>query len=478
MPRAFPSTGPRRLVAATWLCAAVVMIVACQETKVADRAPPVQAPLPPPTPTVPKIAIPLPPVAEEPPAGERDVELPQTERPPFDSAEPPVVPIPLARDREGMIRVGLLLPLSGPDGALGMAMLRAAQMAVFDIADDAFLLLPHDTRGTPDGATAAARESLVRGTRLLLGPLFSDSVAAAIQPARESGINMIAFSNNRAVAGDGSYLIGLLPREQVFRVVEHARDQGVLRFAALAPDTPYGHQVVDDLAEAVAIGGGTLVRAEYFAEDPDDMSRAVRQMAKYDSRRSALVQLRKQLEEQGESTEELKTLDTWGDVDFDALFVPSSGAELKQVAALLPFYDVDTSKARLLGMASWRAPGLGREPALVGAWFAAPITETREAFERRYRDLYGDPPHPLAVLAYDATALAAVLARAEGGASFDAEALTSVNGFAGTGGIFRFLPSGEVQRGLAVLEVEPWGFAVRSPSPNTFEAPSNEVLSN
>ena len=108
-------------------------------------------------------------------------------------------------------------------------------------------------------------------------------------------LNLVAFSNNRAVAGDGSYLIGLLPREQVLRVVDYARAQGVLRYAALAPDTPYGHQVVDDLAEAVAAIGGTLVRTGFFADEPDDMSRAVRDMALYDTRLAALSAHREQV---------------------------------------------------------------------------------------------------------------------------------------------------------------------------------------
>ncbi len=449
------------------------MTVGCQKATVTDRARPMQVPPPPATLVLPRIVLPLPPA---PPAGAGDMELSPEERDPSAPAEQEFAQIPLPGDGRAMVKVGLLLPLTGPDGELGVAMLRASQMAVFDVADDSFLLMPRDTAGTPEGAHAAGREMLARGAQLLLGPLFSESVAAAVAPAREAGVNLVAFSNNRAVAGDGSYLIGLLPREQVVRVVGYAREQGVLRFAALAPDTPYGHQVVDDLAEAVATIGGTLTRTGFFADDPDDMLQAVRQMAQYDSRRAALLELRRQLVEQGESTEQLKTLDAWGDVDFDALFVPSSGAQLKQIAALLPFFDVDTSKVRLLGMESWKTPGLGREPALVGAWFAAPITDTREDFEGRYRDLYGEPPHSLAVLAYDATALAAVLARRVGGARFDDEALTSVNGFAGVGGIFRFLPSGEVQRGLAVLEVEPWGFGIRSPSPETFEA--LEVLTN
>ncbi len=449
------------------------MIVGCQEATVADRARPVQAlpPPPPAAPALPPITLPWPPPAPV-PAGDADIDIERAREvsKPSAASVPPVAEFPLPGDGREMIKVGLLLPLSGPDGALGKAMLRAAQMAVFDIADDSFLLLPGDTAGTPEGADATGREMLARGVRLLLGPVFSESVTAAIGPARDAGINMVAFSNNRAVAGDGAYLIGLLPREQVVRVVRYARQQGVLRFAALAPDTPYGHQVVDDLAVSVETVGGTLVRTRFFANDPDDMSRAVRDMALYDSRRAALLQLRKQLVAEGESIEHLKILDTWGDVDFDALFVPTRGAQLKQVGALLPFFDVDISKVRLLGMESWRTPGLGREPALVGAWFASPITETREDFERRYRELYGELPPSLAVLAYDATALAAVLARAEGGARFDDEALTSANGFAGTGGIFRFQPSGEVERGLAVLEVEPWGFGIRSPSPKTFEA--------
>jgi hypothetical protein len=66
-------------------------------------------------------------------------------------------------------------------------------------------------------------------------------------------------------------------------------------------------------------------------------------------------------------------------------------------------------------------------------------------------------------------ALAAVLAREQGGADFSARALTDASGFAGTGGIFRFSADGVVERGLAVLEVRPDGFHVVGEAPTTFE---------
>ena len=54
------------------------------------------------------------------------------------------------------MRVGLLLPLSGPAEALGRDMLDAAQMALFDVGDNDLVLLPRDTGGTPAGARLAA----------------------------------------------------------------------------------------------------------------------------------------------------------------------------------------------------------------------------------------------------------------------------------------------------------------------------------
>ncbi|MEE8202420.1 MAG: ABC transporter substrate-binding protein, partial [Alphaproteobacteria bacterium] len=60
----------------------------------------------------------------------------------------------------GPISVALLLPLSGPSGGLGAAMLDAAQMALFDVGATEIVLLPKDTEGTPDGARRAADAAL------------------------------------------------------------------------------------------------------------------------------------------------------------------------------------------------------------------------------------------------------------------------------------------------------------------------------
>ena len=105
----------------------------------------------------------------------------------------------------------------------------------------------------------------------------------------------------------------------------------------------------------------------------------------------------------------------------------------------------------------------------MGGWYAAPPLATRAGFSRRFEGVFGRPPPRLATLAYDATALAAGLARAQGGPDFGVRALTQPSGFAGIDGIFRFRADGVVQRGLAILQIRRHGAEVIRPAPRFFD---------
>ena len=88
------------------------------------------------------------------------------------------------------------------------------------------------------------------------------------------------------------------------------------------------------------------------------------------------------------------------------------------------------------------------------------------AFARRYQDAYGEKPPRIASQAYDAVALAAVLAETGG---FSYADLTTPSGFNGIDGLFRLLPNGLSERGLQVLGVEKKGFVTLSPAIEAFE---------
>ncbi len=334
------------------------------------------------------------------------------------------------------VRVALLLPLSGRERSLGQALLDAALIALFEIGDPRLTLLPRDTRGTPEGARTAAEAALREGVQLVLGPVFSASVAAAAGPARDRDVNVVAFSTDQLVAGRGVYLLGFMPDQQVERVVAFAAERGIQRFAALVPETAYGEAVAAALESSILRNSGRIASIERYPPDAADYSEPVRRLA--------------------------------GPLDGEAVMLADGGARLRAIAPLLPFFDVDPAEIRFLGTGLWDDPTLGREPALVGGWFAGPPPEAAVAFAERFEKLHGYAPPRIASLAYDATALAAVLMQGAAGPDFSGTALTQPSGFAGADGIFRFRRDGVAERGLAVIEVRPRGLRVIDKAPDAF----------
>ena len=370
-------------------------------------------------------------------------------------------------------RVGLLLPLSGPYAAEGETLLHAAQLALFDTADERFLLLPRDTGGTAPGAERAALALLEDGVDLILGPLFAECVNAVATDARAHGVTVVAFSTDRTVASEGVYLLGHTPRTQIRRVFAHAAINGHRRIALLAPETRYGAAVADEAWAAAALQGLSLTRVRTYAPDGSDAAAVVRELAEYDRRTQALKDERATLARQNDAAarrrlKRLQTLDTLGELPFDAVLLADGGARLRQVAPLLPYYDIDPAKIRVLGTGLWEEPATLGEPALAGGWFAGPDPVARRNFETRYSRIFGKPAGAIATLAYDATALAAALARA--GSSFGPQAIANRSGFLGADGLFRFDEEGISDRGLAVFEVADGGTTrVVSPAPARFD---------
>jgi ABC-type branched-subunit amino acid transport system substrate-binding protein len=352
---------------------------------------------------------------------------------------PPTMPAPAtAVPEQGPVKVGLLLPLSGPNGGLGQALLQAAQMALFDLGDARFTLVVRDSEG-PGGVAAAAQQLVQERAGIVLGPIFAAAVGQAAPAVRAGGVPMVAFSTDVAVAGNGVYVMGVLPGLQVERVVGYAASKGYRRVAALAPATAFGQTITAALQTAAPRFGAAVVQVDYYDPAAADMSEVVQR------------------------------LNPGGVPQFDALMLPEGAPRLTTIAPLVPYFDIDTAQVRLLGTALWDDPALAAEPALIGGWFAAPQPEQWNSFAARYRALYRTDPPRIASLAYDATALAAVLGRAEGGVGFGLEALTNPSGFSGVDGVFRFRPDGRVERGLAVFEMQSIGPVVIDPAPTSFE---------
>lgn len=354
--------------------------------------------------------------------------------------QPQVTPLPPL----GPAKVALLLPLSGPSGAVGKDMEAAAQMALFDTGGDIVLLI-RDTGGTVETAQAAASSVLDAGAELVLGPVFSSATSAVANVARPRGVNVLSFSNNAAVAGNGVYVLGYRPEEQAERVVGYALDQGVTRIGVLAPDDGYGSLV-------------TAAWARMMNYRPELLANGV---ATYPAQGDPAPVVR-------EFTRNMGLANGRSNGGNAAVLIADGGLRLRQVASLLTFYDVDPAAVRFLGTRRWEEDRVFlRDPAVRGAWIASIEENVERRFKERFAAAFGREPDPLAALAYDAATLAARLATQP--ERFTVPALTNPRGFDGSQGVFRIEPNGLTRHGLAILEVTPEGIRTIAPAPRSLD---------
>lgn len=353
------------------------------------------------------------------------------------------------------VHVAILLPLSGKHEAIGQSMLQAAQLALFDIGDDNFKLMPRDTGGNAEGAQMAAQQAIQDGAQMILGPLFSDSVKAVKPVARGAGINVVAFSTDWTIAGDNTFLMSFLPFDQVTRLADYTmREQGLKNIAILTPKNDYG-RIVTASWQGISVKRG-YPRAKILEfSNTNEIDTLVQSVANYEYRKAQ--------EQSGASAP----------APFEAVLMPVGGQLARTISSTLNKYDLTSRTTKRLGTGLFDDNALATETTMDGAWFAAPSPDLRDAFEMRYYETYGTKPLRLSSLAYDATALAAVLAQRgfqnSGQADFSRTAILNRNGFSGIDGIFRFRSNGTSERGLAILEFKNKMIQVLDEAPKTFQ---------
>ena len=365
-------------------------------------------------------------------------------------------------------QVAILLPLSGPHADIGQPMLQAAKLALD--APGAPALDVKDTGGTPDGAAAAARAAIAAGDALILGPLTSGETAAVAPIARAAGVAVLAFTNDPAQIQPGVWVLGITPGQQVRRLVTAVQGDGKTRIAGLLPDNDFGRAMAMALGQAAAARSLPPPDIRQYEPTMASINETTRDLSDFAHRRGPIdAQIRAARAEgtvDGRRKAQELTRRPIPPPPFDALLLGDTGEPLAEVAAVLPYYDIDASLVRILGPALWANAGSGGQ--IIGAWYAAPDPAARGAFEQAYAAKYGAAPPPLSDLAFDAAAIARVLADHGG---YSAGALAQPNGFAGVDGWLALQPDGQVRRGLAVFELQRGGSQMLAPAPTGPDAP-------
>ena len=349
----------------------------------------------------------------------------------------PVFDIPPKSD--GVVRVGLLVPLSGKYAALGNELRRSVEMALFTINNPNIELLFLDTKAGEDAGNAAMT-GIKSGVDIFIGPLFTDAVIG-VRAVIDDVVNgqksppMLLLSNNVDMAATDHWLMGYLPEQQLDGLLGHAISEGKRKFALIAQDTVFGQRLLAHANRRLKDFGlqpeAVQVLSDEDLADENDLKAAIRNFTRY------VAPL------EGEMI---------GESPFDAVVFAGDPAFALRTAPVLAYYDVGPDRALYLGNALWNQTQLLVEPSLQGGLFARRPSNLDLRFDSSWNNIWSDPAGPLARVGFDAMALVAALAKS--GEKDWVKKLVSNHGFQGFSGAFRLLPDGRNIRSFELRQIE------------------------
>ena len=361
----------------------------------------------------------------------------------------PVFEIPPKLD--GVVRVGVLVPLSGKYEALGNEIRRSVEMALFTVNNPRIELLFLDTKAGED-AGIAAMTGIKRGVDIFIGPLFTDAVIKA-RSVMADVVNeypnppMLLLSNNVDMAAKDHWLMGYLPEQQLDGLLGHAISEGRRKFALIAQDTFFGQRLLAHANQRLADFGlqpeALLVLSDEDLADENNLKAAIRNFTRYVP------------PVEGE---------TIGESPFDALVFAGDPKFALRTAPVLAYYDVGSDRVLYLGNALWDQTQLLVEPSLQGGLFARRPSNLDLRFNASWDDIWSDPAGQLARVGFDAMALVAALAKS--GDEDWVKQLVSNNGFQGFSGAFRLLPNGRNIRSFELRKIENGHAKIIKPASN------------
>ncbi|PIE15395.1 MAG: penicillin-binding protein activator [Rhodobacterales bacterium] len=342
------------------------------------------------------------------------------------------------------VPVALLVPggsAKASDNMIAKNLENAARLAISDLHGVKIDLKVYNTAGNPAQAAQVATAAVNDGAKIIIGPLYAEAANAVGVAVAKRNVNVLAFSNNTAIAGRNVFVLGHTFQNTANRLVGYAKRKGLGRIMVVHAKNPAGIAGKEAVLQAISAKGAVYSGVGSYEFSQNGITAAVPNIAR--SIRNTGSQ--------------------------SVFFTADTAGALPMLTQMLPDQGVSPSTTKFIGLTRWDIPPATLAlPGVQGGWYAVPHPGMTTKFNARYSAAYGTPPHPTASLAYDGIAAIGALVKAGKPNALAVSGLTQGGGFVGANGIFRLLANGTNQRGLAVVEIRNRQPVIIDPAPSSF----------
>jgi len=336
-------------------------------------------------------------------------------------------------ENEKILKIGVLLPLSGKFQDTGQSFLKAIQLALFDIGNENIKIYPKDSKANALDAYLSAKEFEKLNIKVVIGPIFYESLERLNEI---NNITFISLTNRTQKIPKNTIAFGINIISQIDVLKKYFDKIEVSKTLLLSPKSEFVYQSETIITKDIL----KFYRTYTYDTNSKKITSEIKKITNYKERKKDLERRIKILEKSDlykhkQELEELEQKHTLGKVNFDSVLVIDFGERLKSVLTSFMFSDVSGEDVNFFALNQWFDETFFNENALQNLHFPAIDFDNLKKFKKKYLNTFEEEPNQVSILAYDALGLI-YYCWFNNDAQFKPDQLYNTNGFKGLHGEF------------------------------------------
>ena len=304
---------------------------------------------------------------------------------------------------EEKIKIGLLVPMTGPDKDLGQSIIKAVKLALKDIDSNLIEIIPKDTATKPNKTLKSAFELKKMGVRVVIGPVFHESLTYLDEM---KDLTFLSLTNKTLDLPKNVISAGINSTSQLNTIKKFLEIKNIRRTIFLIPIQDYEFEVKKGIKNSKI----KVFKNYVYSTEPTKLTNQIEKITNYKIRKQNLEDEIYRIKNSDDSNKEnkIKRLEkkyTLGGLNFDAVVIADFDESLKSVSTSLLYTDVSPKNKYFITLNQWFDDSLLNETDIQPIYYPSINQRNFENYKSKFFNEFNEYPTHLSLLSYDLVGL-------------------------------------------------------------------------
>ena len=304
---------------------------------------------------------------------------------------------------EEKIKIGLLVPMTGSNKDIGQSIIKAVRLAVKDIDSNLIEIIPKDTATRPNKTLKSAFELKKMGTKVIIGPVFYESLAYLDEI---KNVTFLSLTNKTLNLPKNVISAGINSTSQLNTIKKFLETNNIKKTIFLIPMQDYELEIKKGIKNSRI----KIFKNYIYDAEPTKLTNQIEKITNYKIRKQNLKDEIYRIKKSNEPNKEkkIKRLEkkyTLGDLNFEAVVIADFDESLKSVSTSLLYTDVSPKNKYFITLNQWFDESLLNETNIQPLYYPSINKNNFENYKNKFFNEFNENPTHLSLLSYDLVGL-------------------------------------------------------------------------